>query len=69
MASCWITIAQRDMGVFASDDVSPCPMSCRYATKRPVPLTQPHALWINVSFGLLEEFWFHCCEFIFLVSY
>jgi hypothetical protein len=49
MASCWIKIAQRDMGVFAPDDVMACPLSCRYANRRPSPLLQPHALWVNVK--------------------
>uniref|UniRef100_A0A914DAH7 PI4-kinase N-terminal domain-containing protein n=1 Tax=Acrobeloides nanus TaxID=290746 RepID=A0A914DAH7_9BILA len=47
MASCWIKIAQRDMGVFAPDDAMACPLSCRYANRRPSPLLQPHALWVN----------------------
>lgn len=47
MASCWITIAQRDIGIFSPSDVMTCPLSCRYAIKRESPVYQPHALWVN----------------------
>uniref|UniRef100_A0A7E4V1C1 1-phosphatidylinositol 4-kinase n=1 Tax=Panagrellus redivivus TaxID=6233 RepID=A0A7E4V1C1_PANRE len=47
MASCWITIAQRQFGVFERDDIQPSPLSMLYCEREPAPNILPHVIWIN----------------------
>ena len=51
MASCWMTIAQRQMGLFERGDGIQCPLSVKTCEKQDSPYILPHAIWLNVSFS------------------
>uniref|UniRef100_A0AC34RIU1 1-phosphatidylinositol 4-kinase n=1 Tax=Panagrolaimus sp. JU765 TaxID=591449 RepID=A0AC34RIU1_9BILA len=47
MASCWLTIAQRQIGLFERDDALTCPLSVQTCERQRSPNLSPHVIWVN----------------------
>uniref|UniRef100_A0A914Y3R6 1-phosphatidylinositol 4-kinase n=1 Tax=Panagrolaimus superbus TaxID=310955 RepID=A0A914Y3R6_9BILA len=47
MATCWMTIAQRQLGIFERGDLIQCPLSVETCEKQDSPYILPHAVWLN----------------------
>ena len=47
MASCWLTIAQRQIGMFERDDNPICAFSVQSCGRQSSPNILPHVIWVN----------------------
>lgn len=47
MASCWMTVAQRQLGMFERNDDLICPLSVRRCGRQRSPNILPHVIWVN----------------------